>query len=88
MKRSIEDDILQDGVNSALMAGPDGSLIYGWEVRIGRRSWCGTDMKNIIDQMVDDRVNVDPIALAGALQDALEVGLMECAAEDEIDIAC
>ena len=45
-------------------------------------------MKNIIAQMVDDRVNVDPIALAGALQDALEVGLMECAAEDEIDIAC
>lgn len=85
---SPEDDLLQCGVNSVLMAAKDGTLVYGWEVRTRKNIFFAGTIDELIDVMVTSNSRIDPIGLCAALAYAEDIGLSEIIRDDEETIAC
>ncbi len=83
MKKTIEDDILPDGINSVLLASADGELHNGWELRSQHGVFIGITIDELVDSISKSGLHVNAILLTALLVQLEMDGLEMLVEEDE-----
>lgn len=89
MRKTVEDDLLPDGINSVLLASADGELYNGWELRSQHGVFIGITIDELVDSISKSGLHVNAILLTTLLvqfeMDGLELLVEE---DEETLLAC
>lgn len=83
MNLSIEDDILEKGINSVMLASADGELHNGWELRSDYGVFIGITIDELVDSISKSGLHVNAILLTTLLVQLEMDGLEMLVEEDE-----
>jgi hypothetical protein len=78
-----EDTLLEDGINSVLLAGPDGELHDGWELRFKGQAFVGLTVDELVDNLSKSGLFLNSVLLVSLLVQLEERGLEVLVGEDE-----
>ena len=89
MNLSVEDDILQDGINSVMLASADGELHDGWELRSKHGVFIGITIDELVENISKSGLSVNAIMLT-ALLVQLELDGLDLLVEEDMEtlMAC
>jgi hypothetical protein len=89
MRKTVEDDLLPDGINSVMLASTDGELHDGWELRSKYGVFIGTTVDELVDNISKSGLSVNAIMLTALLVQLEMDGLALLVEEDmETLMAC
>lgn len=89
MRKTEEDDLLPDGINSVLLASVDGELHNGWELRSQHGVFIGITVDELVDNISKSGLSVNAIMLTALLVQLEMDGLALLVEEDmETLMAC
>lgn len=89
MNLSSEDDILQEGINSVMLASDDGELHDGWELRSKYGVFIGITIDELVENISKSGLSVNAIMLTALLVQLEMDGLALLVEEDmETLMAC
>lgn len=83
MRKTVEDDLLPDGINSVLLASADGELHNGWELRSQHGVFIGITIDELVDSISKSGLHVNAILLTALLVQLEMDGLELLVEEDE-----
>lgn len=89
MKKTSEDDILQDGINSVMLASADGELHDGWELRSKHGVFIGITIDELVENISKSGLSVNAIMLTTLLVQ-LELDGLDLLVEEDMEtlMAC
>lgn len=89
MNLSSEDDILQEGINSVMLASADGELHDGWELRYKHMVFIGITIDELVENISKSNMHFNAVMLTTMLVQLEMDGLALLVEEDmETLMAC